>query len=86
MNDLTLEKIINFNDIKENSLLLLKCGELNEGAIIAIKNLMELYGDKLKEKNSTFLVMRNDTDISLLSEDEMNRAGWVREKKSLIIH
>ena len=41
--------------------------------------------EKLKEKKVCILFMQAEDDISVMTEEEMNQAGWEKKEKSRII-
>ena len=50
-----------------------------------IKRVLEPRMEVLKEKHITVLFMAADDDVSLITEEEMAQAGWVKKEPSLII-
>jgi hypothetical protein len=82
--------IINIDDIKPNSILLIKIDvetPIQKMAVApAFSKLISPHGPKLREKNVTVMLMTSKETIEVVSEDEMNAAGWERKAKSLIIN
>lgn len=82
-----LDKIINLDKIEDNSVILFRINEVNAKTYESVEQIMRIFGEQLKNKKCSFLVMTTDSNIELLSEKEMNQLGWFRQKeKSLIIH
>jgi hypothetical protein len=83
-------KQLNFDDLKENSVLLVKVNaddpQYSHGFQMGvIRHVLEPRAKLLKEKKVTVLFMSDKDDLSILSEDEMKQAGWEKKEKSRII-
>lgn len=81
---------LSFDDLKTNSVLLVKVNaddpQYSHGFQMGvIRHVLEPRAKLLKEKKVTVLFMSDKDDLSILSEDEMNQAGWEKKNKSLII-
>jgi len=81
---------LNFDDLKDNSVLLVKINsddpQYSHGFQMGvIRHVLEPRAKVLKEKKVTVLFMSDKDDLSILSEEEMNQAGWTKKDKSLII-
>ncbi len=50
-----------------------------------IRQVLEPRMELLKEKHLTVLFMGSNDDISILTEEDMGRAGWVKKEQSRII-
>jgi hypothetical protein len=50
-----------------------------------VKNILEPRFEKLKQKKITVLFMGAGDDISILTEADMKKAGWIRSEPSRII-
>lgn len=81
---------LDFENIKPNSLITVKIGIDN--ALYAqkmqmgiIHQVLEPRKELLKQKKLTVMFMSKDDDISVIAEEDMNRAGWFKKEKSLII-
>lgn len=81
--------VINVNEIKDNSILIVKIdvpSPMHKMAVApTFAKLLSPYGPKLREKNVTVMLMLATESIDIISEEEMNRAGWEKKEKSLII-
>jgi hypothetical protein len=82
---------IDFDHITENAVVLIKLNvdeplhlQLMQNAII--KQVLNPRIEKLKEKKVCVLFMRAGDDISIMTEEDMNKAGWTKTNKSLIIN
>lgn len=83
-------KTIDIDGAPKNSVLIVKistedhlyAGNIQMGII---KKVLEPRMEVLKEKKITVLFMAADDDITLISEEEMAQAGWVKKEPSLII-
>ena len=81
---------IDFDNITENAVVLIKLNvdepihlQLMQNAIV--KQVLNPRIEKLKEKKVCVLFMRADDDISVMTEEDMNKAGWEKKEKSRII-
>jgi len=81
---------INVDDIKSNSILVINIDVDNPIQKMAVApafgKLLAPYAAKLREKGVTVMLMTLHENISLITEDEMNKAGWEKKAKSLIIN
>jgi hypothetical protein len=83
--DLEFIKNLEIDKIKPNTLLVLRINTFGESVIQTIQTLSDTYGDILKAKGCSFLIMSKETDISTVSEKEMNKLEYFkREEKKLI--
>lgn len=82
--------VINLNTIQPNSILVIKIdvpSPLHKMAVApSFAKLLQPHGKKLREKNVTIMLMTTKEDLSIITEEEMNRAGWEKKDKSLIIN
>jgi len=83
-------KQLNFQDITPNTVLLVKVNVDDPEYAHAfqmgvVKHVLEPRFDLLKEKKVTVLFITDKDDLTVLSEKEMNEAGWEKKEKSLII-
>ncbi|HQI44905.1 MAG TPA: hypothetical protein PLC59_02370 [Bacteroidales bacterium] len=81
---------VNIDDIKPNSVLIINIDVENPLQKMAImptfSKLFSSHAAKLREKNVTIMIMTIHENINVVSEEEMNAAGWERKDKSLIIN
>ena len=81
---------INVDDIKPNSILVINIDVENPIQKMAVapvfSKLLAPYAAKLREKGVTVMLMTLHENINLISEEEMNNAGWEKKGKSLIIN
>jgi hypothetical protein len=80
-----LEAIINPADIKENSVVLFKIKEVTQGLLMALAQLQQRYGNQLRMKNITLMILGADDKIETVDEEQMAKAGWEKKEKSRII-
>lgn len=76
-------EIIQLDEIPANSFIVLKVDvrgpmEKYQAADITIGNLNK-YNDIFTEKKITLLILTPKESIDILTEDEMNKAGWYRK-------
>lgn len=80
---------VNIDDIKPNSILIITVDVENPIQKMAVapvfSKLLAPYAAKLREKSVTVMLMTANENINLISEEEMNNAGWEKKEKSLII-
>ncbi len=86
------EKIltINIDDIKPNTILCITVKVANpiEKMQMApmLSKLFSPFASKLREKGVTVMIMSQNESIDLITEEEMNAAGWEKKAKTLIIN
>jgi hypothetical protein len=83
-------KTIEFDKVTDNSVLIVKINVEDEEysrhfQMAVVKHVLEPRFQILKEKKVTVLFMTHRDDISIISENDMNKAGWVKKEQSLII-
>ena len=86
----TLSTTIDFENIKPNSVLVIKIPAANPGYharvhAAIVQGILNPRIEILKEKKLGVLFMTTEDEIELLSEEDMNKAGWVKKDKSSII-
>jgi hypothetical protein len=81
---------IDFETLGNNSVLTVKIG-FDDPVYSAklqyaiVKQVLEPRAETLKAKKTTVLFMAAADDISVISEEDMNKAGWEKKEKSRII-
>jgi hypothetical protein len=83
-------KSIDLESMKKNSVLVVKLDASNpyHAAQVQhslVKYILEPRSETLRNKAISVLFMAHDDDIDILQEEDMNRAGWVKKDKPLII-
>lgn len=82
--------VLNLDTIQPNSILVIKIdvpSPLHKmAAAPSFAKLLQPHGQKLREKNVTVMLMMATESIDIVSEKEMNAAGWEKKEKSLIIN
>lgn len=83
-------KLINFDNLPLNSVVLIKLNvddptHVNTMQRAIAKQVLEPRIEKLKENRTCILFMQSGDDISVMTEAEMNQAGWEKKEKSRII-
>ena len=84
-------KLLDLNTITPNSVLMVKVNSEDpqyayKFQMGVVKHVLEPRFEALKAKKVTVLFLSEKDDISVLTEEDMLRAGWERTKKSLIIN
>ena len=81
---------IDIDNIPQNSVVMIKLGvndplryQMMQRAIA--RQVLEPRIEKLKEKRVCILFMQAGDDISVMTEEEMNRAGWEKKDRNRII-
>lgn len=84
-----ISNVIDFNATAEGSVIVLKVGgdplhkmRMHQAFVRFINARKELF----KQKKFTVLFIEPGEDLSVLSEEDMEKAGWQRKEKSLIIN
>lgn len=83
-------KQFDFDNLPQNAVLLIKLSVddpmyINMMQRAIAKQVLEPRIEKLKEKRTCILFMQSGDDISVMTEEEMNQAGWEKKEKSRII-
>ena len=81
----SLDQIVNIKDLQDNSIIVFRVKELNEGVYDTIEKLQGMYGNLFTEKSVSFMILKPDTNLELVNPDRMKKMGWIKEKKNLII-
>jgi hypothetical protein len=81
---------IDFDNIPQNAVVLIKLNvtdpmRVNMMQRAIAKQVLEPRIEKLKEKRTCILFMQAEDDISVMTEEEMGKAGWEKKEKSRII-
>jgi hypothetical protein len=80
---------INFDELKGNSILLIKINPEGMQQRIAatqqIATALRPYTPIFKEKSITPIVMVSTEDMSVLDSEQMGKFGWVKKEESRII-
>ena len=81
---------LDLDNIPQNSVVLIKLNvqdpmrvQMMQRAIA--KQVLEPRIEKLKEKRVCILFMQAGDDITIMTEEDMKKAGWEKKEKSLII-
>jgi len=80
---------INIDDIKQNSILLVKLNIEPEQKMTIFPILAKLfapYASQLKNKKVSIMMLTLNENIEIVDEAEMNQSGWFKKEKSLIIN
>ena len=94
--DSTIEGLVrwgntyDFENIKENSVVIIKLNIDNPMRVhmmqkVIAEQVLKPRIEKLKEKRVCILFMQEGDDISVMTEEEMESAGWEKREKSRII-
>lgn len=83
-------KVIDFDNIPQNAVVMIKLNvddpmRVNMMQRAIAKQVLEPRIEKLKEKRTCILFMQAGDDISVMTEEEMGKAGWEKKEKSRII-
>jgi len=81
---------VDFDNLPKNAVVLIKLNvqdpmrvQMMQRAIA--KQVLEPRAEKLKANRVCILFMQSDDDISIMTEEDMNKAGWEKKDKKLII-
>jgi hypothetical protein len=83
-------KQMDFESLPKNVVIMIKLNADDPMRIrmmqqIIARQVLEPRIEKLKEKHACILFMQPEDDISVMTEEEMNKAGWEKKEKSRII-
>jgi hypothetical protein len=83
-------KTIDFDNLPQNAVIIIKLSvqdplrvQMMQRAIA--RQVLEPRAEKLKANKACVLFMQSDDDISIMTEQDMNKAGWEKKDKKLII-
>jgi hypothetical protein len=81
---------LDFDNLPQNSVVLIKLAIDDPFRVqmmqkIITKQVLEPRIQKLKDKRTCILFMQSGDDISVMTEEDMGKAGWEKKEKSLII-
>ena len=82
---INLEKVINFDELKENSVLLLKFSVVRSVTDV-IRVLAQRYGEQLRSKNISVIVISSQDSVETLDEEKMNELGWHKKGKIITLN
>ena len=79
-----------FDNLPQNAVILIKLDVTDPFRVqmmqrVIAKQVLEPRINKLKEKRACILFMQSGDNISVMTEEEMNKAGWEKKEKSIII-
>jgi len=81
--------IINIDDLKANSLLIITINADSPTEKMAVAptfaKLLAPYATELRSKRVTVILMTTNESIEVIPETDMNKCGWFKKEKSLII-
>jgi len=89
-NTVSIECPLNWDSLTENSVLVIKIDSTNPMRFAQFQHalvgsLLQPRKELLKEKKISVVFMGSQDDMSVLEEKDMNRLGWYKKEKSLII-
>ena len=84
-------KQLDLDNVKPNSVLMIKVNSEEPSyaykfQVGVVKHVLEPRFSALKEKKVTVLFLSDKDDISVLTESDMEKAGWYKKEKTLIIN
>lgn len=83
-------KIVDLDNVPDRSVLLIKVNVsdpqyAHHFQMGVVKHILEPRFEKLKDKKITVLFMGSEDDISILTEKDMEKSGWIKKEQSRII-
>jgi hypothetical protein len=89
LSNITGTTIINFDEIKPNSVIVIKLGveglQQRMAASAQIAKALTPFLPVAKEKKIIFIMMGTNESIESLDEDEMRERGWEKKEQTRII-
>lgn len=74
-----LDKIINKDNIKDNSIIVMK---FHNDGYEDFKKVANQIGETIKDKKGCFIIFLHDSqNIDVIPEEEMNKFGWYKKKE-----
>lgn len=83
-----IDNVIDFNNLSPNSVIVLKIGGDTGHKLRmhhALMRFIQSKGELFKEKHLTILFLEPGDELEVLTEKDMEKAGWTKKEKSLII-
>ena len=77
--------IINIEEVKPNSIIALRIKDVTQSLLLALSEFSRRYGEQLKKKNISMMVLGPNDKIEEMPEEQMVKAGWVKKEKNRII-
>lgn len=83
---LQVDKLIKIDEITENSVLVLKIGdpEMLPRMMLALEDISVRYGEALKHKNVSVVVLDGQTTLEVANEQQMEKIGWKKQGNRII--
>ena len=78
---ISLDKIINISSLKENDLVIFRVNDIVEELGPVIEAFATRYGEELKKKNITVVILNKNQELEVLSERDLNKMGLFRKGK-----
>jgi len=82
--------VLNLDDVKPNSILVINVNIESPEEKMALApvfaRLLSPFSNILREKRVSVMLMSKNENINIVSEEDMNAAGWFKKEKSLIIN
>ena len=82
--------VLNVDELKPNSVLVIKLDvaspEEKMAVLPSFAKLINPYAQTLRDKRVTVMIMSKAESIDSIPEAEMNKAGWFKKEKSVIIN
>lgn len=78
---LNLDKIIEIDKIKDNSIMLLRFSEFSERVRFTVMAIAQRYGKEIQAKNVSVLLLGPNDSLEVVPEEELNKIGWSKKSK-----
>lgn len=83
-----IDNVIDFANLAKNSVIVLKIGgdaghklRMHQAFVRFVKSKEDIF----KEKQLTVLFLEPEDSFEVLTEEDMNKAGWQKKEKGLIV-
>ena len=80
-----IASILNVGALKENDVVIFSILKPSPSLFQALGTLQERYGEELRNKNITLMVLGDGDKIETLNEKQMKERGWEKINRSRII-
>ena|ERR1017187_1136004 len=84
-NQIELDQIFNIDELKNNSVIVLRFDKAGEWILGLMQRFSDKYGEILKSKNCIILLLGKDDSLDTVNEKEMFEYGWQKVEKKRII-
>ena len=79
-----LDKIVEIDKLTDNSVVIFRIKQMSSGLIAMLETFACRYGDKLRERNISIMVLQGSDTLETLDSTQMENLGWVKKGKVIV--